>query len=58
MSFPGNFGFQNSWLQGLKFSFLITICKKNNFQIHTETEFYSKDRVWGRERTLENLQQG
>uniref|UniRef100_A0A915LGK7 Kinase n=1 Tax=Meloidogyne javanica TaxID=6303 RepID=A0A915LGK7_MELJA len=28
------------------------------YRIHTETEFYSKDRVWGRERTLENLQQG
>lgn len=27
------------------------------YRIHTETEFYSKDRVWGRERTLENLQQ-
>uniref|UniRef100_A0A915P2T3 Kinase n=1 Tax=Meloidogyne floridensis TaxID=298350 RepID=A0A915P2T3_9BILA len=27
------------------------------YRIHTETEFYSKDRVWGRERTLENLKQ-
>ncbi|KAF7639886.1 Kinase [Meloidogyne graminicola] len=27
------------------------------YRVHTETQFYSKDRIWGRERTLENLQQ-